>query len=42
MKPILNGATPGYADDPERKKKADAPAEFGPNLDVPGAKSPKE
>jgi beta-galactosidase len=42
MKPILDGATPGYADDPERKKKAAADAEFGPKLDVPGAKAPKE
>ena len=42
MKPILDGPTPGYADDPERKKKAAADAEFGPKLDVPGAKAPKE
>jgi len=39
-KPILDGATPGYADDPERKKKSAADAEFGPKLDVPG--KPKE
>jgi beta-galactosidase len=42
MKPILDGPTPGYADDPERKKKPGADAEFGPKLDVPGAKAPKE
>ena len=42
LKPILDGATPGYADDPERKKKPAADAEFGPKLDVPGAKAPKE
>jgi beta-galactosidase len=42
MKPILDGATPGYASDPERVKKPAADAEFGPKLDVPGAKVPKE
>ena len=42
MKPILDGPTPGYSDDPERKKKAAADAEFGPKLDVSGAKAPKE
>ena len=42
LKPILDGPTPHYADDPERRKKADAAAEFGPKLDVPGAKAPKE
>ena len=42
MKPILDGPTPGYADDPERKKKPAANAEFGPKLDVPGAQAPKE
>ena len=40
MKPILDGPTPAYADDPEHKKKPAADAEFGPNLDVPG--KPKE
>jgi len=42
MKPILDGPTPSYAADPERQKKAAADAEFGPKLDVPGAKAPKE
>jgi beta-galactosidase len=37
LKPILDGPTPTYADDPERKKKPAANAEFGPKLDVPGA-----
>jgi beta-galactosidase len=32
MKPILDGPTPTYADDPERKKKADPNAEFGPKV----------
>jgi beta-galactosidase len=41
MKPILDGPTPTYADDPERKKKAAADAEFGPKLAVP-ATPPKE
>jgi beta-galactosidase len=40
LKPILDGATPGYADDPERNKKPAANAEFGPKLDVPN--KPKE
>ncbi len=35
MKPILDGPTPGYADDPERKKKAAADAEFGTKLATP-------
>ena len=35
LKPILNGPTPGYADDPERKKKAAADAEFGTKLATP-------
>ena len=35
MKPILDGPTPGYADDPERKKKAAADAEFGTKLTSP-------
>jgi beta-galactosidase len=34
-KPILDGPTPTYADDPERKKKADPNAEFGPKLAAP-------
>jgi beta-galactosidase len=38
-KPILDGPTPTYADDPERKKKAAADAEFGPKLAAP-ANSP--
>jgi beta-galactosidase len=37
MKPILDGPTPTWADDPERRKKPAANAEFGPKLDVPGA-----
>jgi beta-galactosidase len=41
MKPILDGPTPTYADDPERKKKAAADAEFGPKLAAP-ATPPKE
>jgi beta-galactosidase len=36
MKPILDGPTPTYADDPERKKKVDPNAEFGPKVAVPG------
>jgi beta-galactosidase len=42
LKPILDGPTPGYANDPERVKKPAADAEFGPKLDVPSAKAPKE
>jgi beta-galactosidase len=34
-KPILDGPTPTYADDPERKKKLAADAEFGPKLATP-------
>jgi beta-galactosidase len=34
-KPILDGPTPTYADDPERRKKADPNAEFGPKLAAP-------
>jgi len=43
-KPILDGPTPTYADDPERKKKADPNAEFGPKLAAPASPSmpPKE
>ena len=43
-KPILDGPTPTYADDPERRKKADPNAEFGPKLAAPAAPSmpPKE
>ena len=33
--PILDGPTPTYATDPERKKKADPNAEFGPKLTTP-------
>ncbi len=44
MKPILDGPTPTYADDPERKKKAAADAEFGPKVAAPAAPAtpPKE
>ncbi|MEO6923312.1 MAG: beta-galactosidase family protein [Acidobacteriaceae bacterium] len=35
MKPILDGPTPGYEKDPERKKKKAADAEFGPKLTSP-------
>ena len=44
MTPILDGPTPGYADDPERKKKAAADAEFGTKLATPadGSTKPKE
>jgi beta-galactosidase len=44
LKPILDGPTPTYADDPERKKKAAADAEFGPKLAAPAspAAPPKE
>ncbi len=35
MTPILDGPTPGYADDPERQKKAAADAEFGTKLASP-------
>jgi beta-galactosidase len=41
MKPILDGPTPTYADDPERKKKAAADAEFGPQLAAPAAPANK-
>ena len=34
-KPMLDAPTPGYASDPERKKKAAADAEFGPKLATP-------
>ena len=40
MKPILDGPTPRYADDPERKKKPAANAEFGPKLDAPAPPGP--
>ena len=40
MKPILDGPTPTYNDDPERKKKADAAAEFGPKLAAPSTPAP--
>lgn len=39
-KPILDGPTPTYADDPERKKKAAADGEFGSKLAAP-ADAPK-
>jgi beta-galactosidase len=39
-KPILDGPTPTYATDPERKKKEAADAEFGPKLAAPA--TPKE
>ena len=39
-KPILDGPTPGYADDPERRKKPAADAEFGPQLAIPASTSP--
>jgi beta-galactosidase len=35
LKPILDGPTPTYAGDPERKKKEDPHAEFGPKLATP-------
>ncbi len=35
MKPILDGPTPGYENDPERKKKDAPDAEFGPKLAKP-------
>lgn len=38
--PILDGPTPTYATDPERKKKEAADAEFGPKLAAPA--TPKE
>ena len=43
-KAILDGPTPTYADDAERKKKADPNAEFGPRLAAPAAPAvrPKE
>jgi len=45
-KPILDGPTPAYANDPERKKKAAADAEFGPELAKPATsptpQQPKE
>ncbi|MDE1161348.1 MAG: beta-galactosidase [Acidobacteriaceae bacterium] len=39
-KPILDAPTPGYADDPERRKKDDPTAEFGSKLAAP-ADAPK-
>jgi beta-galactosidase len=41
MSPMLDGATPAYASDPERKKKAAPDAEFGPKLAAP-ATTPKQ
>jgi beta-galactosidase len=41
MKPILDGPTPGYENDPERKKKDAPDAEFGPKLAKP-AGAPEE
>ncbi len=35
VKPILDGPTPGYEDDPERKKKTATDAEFGPKRAAP-------
>jgi beta-galactosidase len=40
LKPILDGPTPTYTDDPERRKKPAANAEFGPKLDVPASTPP--
>jgi beta-galactosidase len=40
IKPILDGPTPTYASDPERKKKEDPNAEFGPKLAVPATPAP--
>lgn len=41
--PVLDGPTPGYNDDPERRKKPGADAEFGPGLAVPAdAAQPKQ
>ena len=37
LHPILDGPTPGYAIDPELKKKEDPNAEFGPKLASPAA-----
>lgn len=37
IKPILDGPTPGYADDPEHHKKPAADAEFGPKLAAPAS-----
>jgi beta-galactosidase len=39
-KPILDAPTPAYADDPERKKKPAADAEFGPALAPPATPQP--
>ncbi len=39
-KPILDGPTPTYADDPERKTKEDPNAEFGPRLAPAAAPKP--
>jgi beta-galactosidase len=40
--PILDGSTPTYATDPERKKKAAADAEFGPKLTAPAPNPPPQ
>ena len=40
-KPVLDGATPGYEMDPERKKKEAQDAEFGPKLAAPAAAAAK-
>jgi beta-galactosidase len=41
MKPILDAPTPGYENDPERKKKSAEDAEFGPKLAAPAGTQPK-
>jgi beta-galactosidase len=38
--PILDSPTPGYASDPERKKKPASDAEFGPKLATPASAGP--
>lgn len=40
--PILDAPTPGYDNDPERRKKPAADAEFGPKLAAPAMNAPKE
>lgn len=40
--PILDGPTPGYENDPERKKKAASDAEFGPKRAAPADAKPTQ
>jgi len=42
VRPMLDGPTPGYESDPERKKKTAADAEFGPKVAAPADVPPTQ